>query len=220
MGTQRIIFSKIDRVILNSYKTMLQGLADYLGEGYEIVLHSLESLEHSVIFILNGHHTGRKEGAPITDLALSMLDEISKGKKDYITYFSKNRNGEPLKSATIAIRGEKDKIIGLVCINFYMNTSLYDIINCFVPKDQLSVGMLTKENFVENSDDLIEDALNQAKMAVYADQTISAANKNKAIIYMLESKGVFNIKDSVIKIADLLNISKNTVYMHLRNKNS
>ena len=44
-----------------------------------------------------------------------------------------------------------------------------------------------------------------------------AANKNKEIICLLHQKGIFNIKDSVVKISELLNISKNTVYLHIRN---
>lgn len=47
---------------------MLDGLALYLGDSYEIVLHSLEELSHSVIKIINGHYTKREVGAPITDL--------------------------------------------------------------------------------------------------------------------------------------------------------
>ena len=42
-------------------------------------------------------------------------------------------------------------------------------------------------------------------------------NKNKEIIAMLNEKGIFNFKDSVVKIADMMGISKNTVYMHIRN---
>ena len=38
-----------DRMILESYKTMAEGLSDYLGSGYEIVLHSLETLPRSEI---------------------------------------------------------------------------------------------------------------------------------------------------------------------------
>ena len=40
----------MDRDIINSYRQMLAGLSDYLGSGYEIVLHSLEDLNHSVFF--------------------------------------------------------------------------------------------------------------------------------------------------------------------------
>ena len=65
--------TKSDKLILESYKTMIEGLAKYLPNSYELVLHSLENLEESVIAIYNGEHTGRKVGAPITDLALNLV---------------------------------------------------------------------------------------------------------------------------------------------------
>ena len=101
------VFTETDRVILHSYESVIEGLAGYLGNCYEIVLHSLEDLDHSVIKIINGYHTGRSVGSPITDLALNMLDRIESGEstEDSISYFSTNRRGEPLKSTTIAIRG-------------------------------------------------------------------------------------------------------------------
>ena len=119
--------TEIDQHILKSYGTLLDGLAGYLGEGCEIVLHSLENLDRSVIKIVNGHHTGRTVGAPITNLALEMLDEIQKDpSRTSISYFTNNKKGEPLKSATIAIRGENERIIGLLCMNFYLNMQGYD----------------------------------------------------------------------------------------------
>lgn len=220
MNNQEIILSDTDRLILNSYKTIMKGLADYLGQGYELVLHSLENLENSVICIINGHHTGRKEGAPITDLALSMLKEISMGQNDYATYFSKNKKGEPLKCSTIALRGENGRIIGLLCMNFYMNTTIFDFLSSLTPNAAETFHYTIKENFAENSDEIIKNTLEKVRLQVYADQSITTANKNKTIVYTLDNYGIFNIKDSVIKIAELLNISKNTVYMHLRNKNS
>ena len=99
------MFTETDFRILDSYKSVLDGLAAYLGDGYEIVLHSLHDLDHSVIKIINGHYTGRREGFPITDLALSMLAKIEeRPDTNCITYFNRNQKGEPLKSATIVIR--------------------------------------------------------------------------------------------------------------------
>ena len=40
-----VALTDTDRAILESYKAMLNGLAEYLGSGYEIVLHSLEDLD-------------------------------------------------------------------------------------------------------------------------------------------------------------------------------
>lgn len=48
----------------------------YLGSVYEISLHSLEDYDHSVVKIMNGYHSGRTVGAPLTDLALNMLKEL------------------------------------------------------------------------------------------------------------------------------------------------
>ena len=58
---------------------------------------------------------------------------------------------------------------------------------------------------------------NYGKNEIYEDASISYSNKNKAIISQLYDRGIFQIKNSVPKIADELGISKNTVYLHLRN---
>ena len=76
MGRNYITLTATDNLILESYKVMIDGMAVYLGEGYEIILHSLQNLDKSVVKIINGHYTGREEGGTITDLALSMLAKI------------------------------------------------------------------------------------------------------------------------------------------------
>ena len=190
-GIGPVKLTRADQKILKSYIPTLQGLAAYLGSSYEIVLHSLEDYDHSVIGIINGEHTGRKIGAPITDLALDMLDELSAGGKASTVYFSRNKKGEPLKSTTIAVRGEHDRIIGLICINLYLNTSLCDIL------DGLTPGTV--------------------RARVMADDSILPSNKNKAIVEELDQKGMFRLKDSVVFVAEQLGISRNTIYMHLRN---
>lgn len=203
-------------MILESYKIVLDGLSQYLGDGYELILHSLEDLEHSVIKIINGHYTGREEGAPITDLALAMLNKIKQDKEPKaLSYFNK-KNGKSLKSATIPVLGENKRIIGLICINFHMEISLNSFISTFIPEASCDINT-TIETFSENVEDLITAALEETKQKVYANATVSSANKNKEIIHLLFQKGIFNMKDAVPKTAAYLGISRNTVYLHLRN---
>ena len=76
-------FADEDRAILNSYRAVVEGVSALIGNHCEIVLHSLEDLEHSAICIANGHNTNRQEGSPLTDLALKSLhnmktDSVSK----------------------------------------------------------------------------------------------------------------------------------------------
>ena len=219
MEEKYVDLSPVDRQILDSYALMIDSLGDYLGGCYEIVLHSLENLDHSVIKIINGHYTGRKEGFPITDVALKMLGQLQQDPNHKASpYFTKNKYGANLRSCTIPIHGESGRIIGLICMNFHMESPLSQILEDLVPpaEDTLDVER-SSENFTENIDEIIYAALAETKEAVYANSSISLVNKNKEIVLQLYQKGIFNIKDAVIKVAERLDISKNTVYMHIRN---
>jgi len=215
MEPKTVALTPTDRLILQSCGGLLDGLANYLGEGYEIVLHSLEDFDHSVIKIVNGHHTGRKVGAPITDLALNMLSRISEaGEEPCISYFTRNRQGQPLKAATIAIRGERGRIIGLLCINFYLNTPFADAIAVFTPA--AAAPTQVTETFGENSAELVEQAVGRARLRVDADASVPPSMKKRQMVAQLYAEGIFNIKSAVDLVAEAMGISKNTVYLHLR----
>lgn len=205
-----------DLRILDTYKTLAEGLAAYLGSSYEIALHSLADWSHSVIKIINGFHTGRTEGSPITDLGISMLKrlESDNSSSDFQVYFCKNKQGEPMKSTTIAIRGKGRRIIGLLCINLYLNTPMVQHLSELLPRD---ASVFTAENFAENSTNAVEQKLQEAKNKVLNDQSILPSMRNKEIIRLLYSLHVFELKNSVELVAKELGISVSTVYFHLRN---
>ena len=220
MSTHMVKLTETDRAILESYKNLCDGLSDYLGDGYEFVLHSLEDLDESVIKIINGGYTGRKEGSPITDLALDMLEQIQKNEQvGYISYFSKNRKGEPLHSCTITIQGENKRVIGLLCINFYMNIPTYKFLGNLFESVKPDQKPPYSETFVDNTTELIDEAIQQVREEVLTDPKVTTQNRNKEIITRLSAKGIFKLKDSVLQCAKALGISRNTVYMHLRNEN-
>lgn len=215
MSHYHIVLTEKEKLILSSYKVLVDGLADYLGNGYEIILHSLEDMEKSVIKIVNGHYTGRTEGSPITNFALSMLETLKKNNdKKALSYFNRDKNGVMMKSTTIPITGEGDRIIGLLCINFYTNLPLSEVLAKFMPNDS---NLHIAESFSDNIDDVIISALEEARTKVLSNPNISTSNRNKEIISLLYEKGIFNLKDSVVKVASFMGISKNTVYLHLRN---
>ena len=125
----------------------------------KFILQILESLEHSVMQIVNGHHSGRKIGAPITDLALGMLSQIENSKDhSAISYFNRRQDGVILKSTTIPIPGEGNRIIGMICINFYTNIPLC---NCNPADDPWTTlfscraSRTQQKTFTENVDALI-----------------------------------------------------------------
>jgi predicted transcriptional regulator YheO len=208
--------SAADRAIIDSYKTVMDGLAAYFGEAFEFVLHDLSDLDHSIVRILNGSHSGRREGAPITDLALSMLERIQKKKgqgEPYVSYGSKNKYGKPVRSTTIVIFGAMKKAIGLLCVNFYLDSPLLSLLQNFSLMPQSDY---VTENFSNDSDELISRSLEKAKEEVNADGAVPLSQKNKEIVTILYHQGIFKLKNAVQAISSDLGISRNTVYLHIR----
>lgn len=218
MEHESIILTQQEKQILHSFVPLARGMHEFLGENCEIIIHNLEHLDASVMTIFNGHLSGRKIGAPISELTLSYVQRMRKDDTlRHVTYFAKNKRGETFKAFTSAILGENGRIIGLFCINFYLNVSLHDFMQHFYPHAQQEPENIS-EIFVENTEELMLAALEDAKKTVYGNPAISSANKNKEIIHILSQKGIFHLKDAVYIIAEHMGISKNTVYMHLRNR--
>ena len=209
--------SKANKLIMDSYASMMEGLSTYLGSTYEISLHSLEDYNHSVVKIMNGYHSGRSEGAPLTDLALNMLKRISdqglSATESYTSYNAVSHAGEHLKSATIPIIGENNRVIGLLCINFYIDSPLSEVLQSLIGS---KMDQPEQEYFANSVSDIMAEAVTNARNQVMLNSSIPAVYKNKEIVRLLYEKGIFRIKDSVSRVADALGVSKNTVYLHLR----
>lgn len=209
--------TKTDRLILDSYASMLEGLSTYLGSVYEISLHSLEDYNHSVVKIMNGYHSGRTVGAPLTDLALNMLKRINdqglSSTETFTSYNAVNSMGEHLKSSTIPVLGENNRVIGILCINFYLDSPFSELLESITgARDQDT----EQEYFANSMSDALTKSINDARNYVTYNNNIAAVNKNKELIRILYEKGIFRIKNSVPQVAEVLGISKNTVYLHLR----
>lgn len=214
-----IKLSDNDHAILNSYKSILNGLSLFFGDGFEFVLHSLDDLDNSAIKVINGHFSNRSEGAPITDLAMKLLKEIEASGDNHrnMVYRSKSKGKIPIKSATLPITGQKDRIIGLLCINFYMNIPLHSFIESFFMNDTHHEETPIIENYASNSEELIVSSLQSAKDEILNNPEITALNQNKMIVSLLNERGIFELKDAVHIVANDLKVSKNTVYLHIRN---
>ncbi|TNH05123.1 helix-turn-helix transcriptional regulator [Testudinibacter sp. TR-2022] len=207
-------FTEQDHAILQSYLAVVDGVAALIGEHCEIVLHSLEDLQRSAIYIANGHNTNRKVGSPITDLALSSLhhmqtDNVSK------PYFTKAKGNLLMKSVTIAIRNQEKRIIGLLCINMNLDAPLSQVIHALIPtgtQPELSAAV----NFANSVEDLVSQTVERTIEEINADGSVANNSKNKQIVTSLFEKGIFDIKDAIHQVAERLDISRHTVYLYIR----
>ena len=206
-------FADEDRAILNSYRAVVEGVSALIGNHCEIVLHSLEDLEHSAICIANGHNTNRQEGSPLTDLALKSLHNM---KTDSVSkpYFTRIKNGGLMKSVTIAIRNKNQRIIGLLCININLDVPLSQFIQALMPSNPM--GDTSSVNFASSVEEMFSQTVEHTIEEVNADRLVANNNKNRQIVVSLFEKGIFDIKDAINLVADRLDISRHTVYLYIR----
>lgn len=211
--TKFIAFSEEDHAILASYFPIADGIAALLGEQCEIVLHSLEFLENSAIYVVNGQNSDRKIGFPLTDHALHSLQHM---RTDSVSqpYFIRTANGEPLmKSVTIAIRNSKQHVIGFLCLNMNLNVPAAQFLSAFMPSIHETES---NTNFGGSVEELVAQTIENSIIEVMNDRRIANHNKNRQIVVSLFEKGIFDIKEAINQVAERLNISRHTVYLYIR----
>lgn len=81
--------------ILENLLQVAKVMVGTFGRNCEVAIHDFERLPHSMIHV-EGVVTGRKPGAPITDLALRALRREKDQVKNFCGYKTVNRNGRTL----------------------------------------------------------------------------------------------------------------------------
>jgi len=209
-------FTEEDHQTLRSYDGVVDGIATLFGKHCEVILHSLESVERSVIKISNGFNTGRVEGSPITDLALKMLQDISSQNKQCSkAYFTQTKDGQVMRSMTIAIKNRSERTIGLICININLGASFLDFVQELIPTPETK-DAVSSENFATTVEELVDRSVEETITEINNRTDIANNAKNKHIVISLHQQGIFDIKDAINMVADKLNISKHTVYLYIR----
>lgn len=197
---------------LKHYVPVVDMIAKTFGKNCEVVLHDLSKPLSSVVYAANSHVTGRQIGQTFDHLIKEVL--LSKDfANDYKANYLIDTPQKKIKSSTVLLRNQEDKVIGALCINYDVTQLLQfrDILNDFIiaGKENISGETVPFDHVVEIVDDLIDKIIGTVDVA-----QLKRREKIELIRFM-EQKGVFLIKGSVEKVADKLNISKVTVYSYL-----
>ena len=145
-------------------KRMAKGLAGQFGQNCEVVIHDLRGndLEHSIVAIENGHVTGRSIGDGPSHIVLESLKGDPKMLQDRISYLTRTSDGRVLKSTTLFIRDDEDRVIGLLGINYdiSMLVSLEGSLRDFTGQDRLtSEPEAISRNVADLLDELLEHSV-------------------------------------------------------------
>lgn len=194
---------------------LAKGITGHFGENCEVVIHDLtEDTEHTIIFIENGHVTGRKVGDGSSRVVLEAHSKKPEELEDRINYLTQTEDGRMLKSTTIYIRDNDDKVVGIFAIN-------YDITNLIMMDYSLKSLIATKdekeapEKITKGVNGLLSELIEQSVKLV--NKPVSQMNREDKIkaIKFLQDKGAFLITKSGDKVSKYFGISKFTLYNYI-----
>ena len=176
----------------------------------EVVVHDLKA--GRIVAIFNSF-SKRKVGDE------SLLEEL-KGLKEipdvFPPYFQTSWDGRKLRSVSATLRDAKGKAIGLLCIN--LDISKWEELRHFIS------GWLEGVSGKERPEALFKDDWRDKINAYVADYLrhegvtiqVLSKDKKKNLISSLHREGAFQAKNAAAYIADVLGISRATIYNYLK----
>ena len=203
---------KLSPSLTDILQRMAEAVVAVVGPHCEMVIYDFDDLEHAVVAVV-GNVTGRRPGAPVPDL-LFTTEALNRGTPDRLNYRTKlgDRN---LQSALVWIRNRTGTPIGAIGINIDYTDLLQarDLLERLADSTRVVVDAGITDTFARDMDDLIDlsvaDFLHQENIPG-VDQ-MSSDDKLR-LIYSLEERGLFKVRGAVNRVADLLNVSRATVY--------
>ncbi len=180
----------------------------------EVVVHDLKTQKIAAIF---NNFSKRSVG---DDSLLENEAGLKEFPDFFEPYFKTNWDGRALKSTTATLRDAKGKPIGLLCINLDISTllDLQAAISLFTNQERQKAlpSELFNEDWREKISVYVRDYLKNTSKTM---QSLSRSDKEE-VIKGLHQAGAFKAKNAASYVADVLHISRATVYKYLAQINS
>lgn len=200
--------------ILSALTCVGKGMAALLGDDTEVVVHDLS--ERKIIFIANGHITGREVGYELNEALFNTITQYLDEDGILIGYTTRSIQGKALRSSHFLIRDASGLPCALICIN--QDTSKLSDACAILQKMISTKSMSPNSDSPAGSGDitqitrhLIAETIEEAKPS-----QLQKKSKKIEVLKKLEEKGVFSVRDAVPIVCKALSISQATLYNYLR----
>lgn len=196
-------------------------LADILGQMFqnvlEVVIHDFKDLDHAIIYIVNGHISGRSLGGPVSEINLRRLLDEGQFPDQLVNFSSRNSRGQPLKSSSLAIRDDQGKLIGAFCLHFdlshfeqfqkFLEFFVNHKVDSFVGVNDFGMGQPQDLEIKEEIEAwLLKKGLHTAQLTY---------NDKQSIVSYLYQKGCFKRKGAIPIIANHLQLTRQSIYNYI-----
>ena len=194
-----------------------KAIAGQFGPNCEVVIHDLrgKNTDHSIIYIENGHVTGRTVGDGPSGIVLEALKEDASSLEDRIAYLTRTSDGRVLRSTTVYIRDIDGNVIGIMGINYDISSliALENSLHAFNSGNDLQ--NYEPEPIVTHVSDLLEDLLSRSERLIGKPTALMNKDEKLRAIKFLDDSGAFLITKSGPKVCEYYGISTYTLYSYL-----
>lgn len=205
-------------------------IADVLGKVFpnvlEVVVHDFKDLDHSIIYIVNGHISNRKIGDAASELGIRRLLEQEDIPDALANYINQNSRGQKFKSASIAIRDNNGKMIGAFCFNFDLSQfeQFQKFLEFFISCENNTLVGLNDINdkHLTNEEELQDEIKNYLLKNGLSSIQLTYKDKQE-IVNHLHQQGFFKKRGAISAIANSLQLTRQCIYNYLelaKNKKS
>lgn len=201
-----------EQFILELLNQVGEAIALTFGPNCEICISDLDHPDEAVLYIYNGHVTGREVGSPLIEAAKMRVQNTDDNV--YINYKKMLRkNGPSLKSSTIV-----KKIGGrhiAFCINYdctaleNIQYELMQFLQTSSTQDDMDIlGINTPSALAPIIEGSIQSIRKPVKEFKKADRI--------AVVRDLDKKGILHVQNSVRLMADALGVSRYSIYNYIK----
>lgn len=195
---------------LKPYVALCDAIGKLFYPNVEVVMHDLEAKK--LIHIVNAF-SKRRVGDPM----LNDVKDIKALKEDWVGPYDKiNSDGKRLKAVSIILRDTENSPIGMICINYNTEVveSLFESLKGFLHVSDTAPkpSLLFSQSWREHTDETIEKYLSSKNIALSGLSTLD----KKELVWFLEKEGIFSIRNVVVYVCTVLNVSKATIYNWLK----
>lgn len=195
--------------IVKRYFPIAEAICALLTPHAEVVIHDLRNGKIAAIF---NNISKRNVGDD------SSLDDLPEAIPNvFPPYFKTNWNGQRIKSVSATLKDEDGKPIGLLCIN--LEISKWEEMHRFIqqmiePSNVEKPEILFKDDWRERVNVYVTDHLKKEGLIL---QNLDKEQK-QGLVRALYRVGAFESKNAANYIADVLQISRATLYNYLKTK--
>ncbi|MET7302777.1 PAS domain-containing protein [Embleya sp. NPDC005575] len=214
-GVAAAASTEADEHLIREVETIAVALGRMFPGLCEVVLHDLRDPRHAIRAIEN-NLSGRTVGDSVTELGLARIEDPSYPSviQNYPNQFP---DGRPAKSTSIGIKNAAGEYVAALCLN--LDVSVLSPVTLAL-SNLVATDTEHRDHSLETLRDRNARELRRAVEELAAERAATprslSRESKKALVQQLYREGHFDSRDAAQNIADLLGVSRATVYNYTK----